>query len=49
MRILITNDDGAAEPGLLALLDRFTEGGHDVLVAAPSAQWSGSGASLGVV
>lgn len=49
MRVLITNDDGVREPGLIALLDRLIAGGYDVLVAGPSAQCSGSGASLGVV
>lgn len=40
MRILITNDDGIRSPGLMALVKKARERGHDVLVSAPSAQHS---------
>jgi 5'-nucleotidase len=49
MRVLITNDDGVRAPGLAALAARLTEGGCDVVVAAPIGDRSGSGAALGAV
>ncbi len=60
MRILVTNDDGATAPGLAALtraLVRWTEdaGGdgpgapHDIVVVAPSSNYSGAGAAVGSV
>lgn len=49
MRILVTNDDGITEPGLLALAGELSGQGHEVVVAGPSGQWSGSAASLGTV
>lgn len=45
-RILVTNDDGIDSPGLLELARLAAERGHDVVVAAPSAEASGSGASI---
>lgn len=49
VRVLITNDDGVRAPGLAALAARLTEGGFDVVVAAPIGDRSGSGAALGPV
>ena len=49
MRILVTNDDGIDAPGLAALVGRLVAAGHDVAVAAPSSERSGSGTSLGGV
>jgi 5'-nucleotidase len=45
-RALITNDDGAASPGVIALASVARDAGFDVLVAAPHRQSSGSAASL---
>src|SRR5260370_17974755 len=47
MRILVTNDDGIDAPGLAALVGRLVADGHEVVVAAPSSERSGSGTSLG--
>lgn len=49
MRVLVTNDDGVGAPGIGALARALAEAGHDVLVAAPAADWSGTGAALGPV
>lgn len=49
MRILVTNDDGIDAPGLAALVGRLVATGHEVAVAAPSNERSGSGTSLGAV
>ncbi|MFF5290434.1 5'/3'-nucleotidase SurE [Paractinoplanes globisporus] len=49
MRILITNDDGIASPGLEALATAVREAGHEVVVAAPSTEYSGMSASLQAV
>jgi 5'-nucleotidase len=49
MRILVTNDDGIDAPGLAALVGKLVAVGHDVAVAAPSSERSGSGTSLGGV
>ena len=60
MRILVTNDDGVGAPGLAALtraLVRWTEesGGdgpgvpHEIVVVAPSSNYSGAGAAVGSV
>lgn len=43
---LITNDDGIDSPGLLRLALAALEAGLDVVVAAPAAESSGSGASI---
>ena len=48
MTILLTNDDGIDAEGLHVLAQRFTLAGHDVIVAAPAYDASGSGAALGV-
>src|SRR5690625_6317384 len=46
MRVLITNDDGVASPGLTVLADLAQEAGHEVIVAAPNRQYSGYSAAL---
>lgn len=46
-RVLVTNDDGVHAPGILALAAALAEDGHDVVVAAPLDDRSGSGAALG--
>jgi len=52
MRIQITNDDGIGSEGLQVLaaaVHRSLEGtGHELVVAAPSSDWSGAGASIGI-
>jgi 5'-nucleotidase len=47
MRILVTNDDGVHASGILALAAALAEAGHEVIVAAPLSDMSGSGAALG--
>lgn len=49
MRILVTNDDGIASEGLHAIAAALVAEGHDVVVAAPSSDLSGSGSSLGTL
>ena len=57
MRILVTNDDGVSAPGLAALtraLVAWTDrsGGdpaHEIIVMAPSSNYSGAGAAVGSV
>jgi 5'-nucleotidase len=61
VRILVTNDDGVSAPGLAALtraLVRWTERAgrdgpgaapHEVVVVAPSSNYSGAGAAVGSV
>lgn len=49
MRILVTNDDGYDAPGLSAAAPALIEAGHDVIVAAPLTERSGSGSSLGSI
>lgn len=44
MRILLVNDDGFGEPGLLALEDIFSD--HDTCTVAPHFHHSGAGMSL---
>ncbi len=46
-RILVTNDDGIPSPGLGVLAQHLVDAGHDVVVAAPAAEASGSGAAIG--
>jgi 5'/3'-nucleotidase len=46
MRILVTNDDGIDAPGLAALVGMLVTTGHEVVVAAPSREHSGSGTAL---
>jgi 5'-nucleotidase len=47
VRTLVTNDDGIDSPGIQVLARHLAEAGHDVLVVAPSRDWSGAGAALG--
>jgi 5'-nucleotidase len=49
MRLLVTNDDGIEAPGIHALAAALVDAGHDVVVAAPHAEMSGSGAAIGVM
>jgi 5'-nucleotidase len=49
MRVLVTNDDGIAAPGLRHLAHALAERGHDVVVAAPGEEASGSSAALTAV
>jgi 5'-nucleotidase len=46
-RVLITNDDGIAAPGLRRLAEAAVANGLDVVVAAPLTEASGSGAAMG--
>jgi 5'/3'-nucleotidase len=46
-RVLVTNDDGVASPGILALATALHGAGHDVRVVAPASDLSGAGASIG--
>jgi len=47
MKFLVTNDDGVHAPGILALATALAKDGHDVVVAGPLHDMSGSGAALG--
>jgi 5'/3'-nucleotidase len=47
-RVLVTNDDGIAAPGLAALAFAARRHGFDVVVAAPSHEMSGMSAALRV-
>jgi 5'-nucleotidase len=49
MRVLVTNDDGVDSPGLRALARTAVAAGHEVVVAAPAHEASGSGAALSAV
>jgi len=46
-RVLVTNDDGVSAPGLGALAAAAALLGHDVVIAAPASDRSGSGAGIG--
>lgn len=46
MRVLVTNDDGIDSPGLTVLANVAQAAGHEVVVAAPSHQYSGASAAL---
>ena len=46
-RVLVTNDDGVHATGILALAMALARAGHEVVVAAPLGDMSGSGAALG--
>ena len=48
VRVLVTNDDGIDAEGLHVLARQLHGAGHDVVIAAPAADASGSGAALGV-
>lgn len=47
LRVLVTNDDGVHAAGLHHLARAAVDAGHDVIVAAPQQDMSGSSASLG--
>lgn len=47
MRLLLVNDDGITAPGIRLLAHRLAADGHDVTMAAPDRQHSGSGTSVG--
>lgn len=47
VRILITNDDGIESEGIHELVRTLARSDHDLVVVAPSSDWSGSGAALG--
>ena len=49
MRILVTNDDGVRAPGIAVLATRLAGTGHDIVVAGPLEDRSGSGAGIGPV
>jgi 5'-nucleotidase len=59
VRILVTNDDGVSAPGIAALTRALVEwseksaaeGGprHEIVVVAPSSNYSGAGAAVGTV
>lgn len=49
MKVLVTNDDGVASPGLHALARAVADAGHEVVVAAPDREQSGTGAAIGQV
>jgi 5'-nucleotidase len=49
MKVLVTNDDGVASPGLHALARALVDDGHDVVVVAPDREMSGSAAAIGQV
>jgi len=46
MKILISNDDGIFAPGIAALVQAFSDAGHEVLVCAPDSQRSAASHSL---
>ena len=47
--VLVTNDDGIDSPGLHELAIQIEQAGFDVIIAAPSYDASGVGASLGSI
>jgi 5'-nucleotidase len=47
VRVLVTNDDGVAAPGIRAVALGLLEAGHEVTVIAPAQDCSGFGAALG--
>jgi 5'-nucleotidase len=49
MRLLVTNDDGIDSPGLTALAAAMVEEGHEVVIAAPLEDCSGSSSAIGPV
>ncbi|HEX6236859.1 MAG TPA: 5'/3'-nucleotidase SurE [Acidimicrobiales bacterium] len=49
MRVLVTNDDGVESPGLHELAQSLAACGHDLVVAAPDRDMSGSSAAIGQV
>lgn len=49
MRVLVTNDDGIDAPGLAVMAAALVAAGHEVVVAAPAVESSGSSAAVGPV
>jgi 5'-nucleotidase len=49
MKVLVTNDDGVASPGLHELAAALVAAGYDVIVVAPDRDMSGSAAALGQI
>ena len=49
MRLLLTNDDGAASPGIHAIAVALADQGHDIVVAAPTGERSGWSAGVGTL
>lgn len=49
LRVLITNDDGIAAPGLHWLARTAAARGHDVMIAAPREEASGASAAMSAV
>jgi 5'-nucleotidase len=49
VRVLVTNDDGIEAEGLHVLAAYVEKTGHDVLVAAPDGDMSGTGAGIGML
>jgi 5'/3'-nucleotidase len=49
VRLLVTNDDGIASPGIHALARTLAEADHEVVVVAPQEDMSGIGAAIGRV
>jgi 5'-nucleotidase len=49
MKVLVTNDDGVASPGLHTLARALVDDGYDVIVVAPDREMSGSSAAIGQV
>jgi len=47
LRVLVTNDDGIAAPGLRVLAETLAGAGHEVIVVAPAQDCSGQAAALG--
>lgn len=46
MKVMLVNDDGYGAPGIEAMAEALKNAGHEVLVAAPDGQRSGSGQSV---
>lgn len=46
-RLLVTNDDGIASPGLHVLAAALHDAGHDIVIVAPREDMSGAGAAIG--
>lgn len=49
MRILLTNDDGVGELGMVALAQVLIDAGHDLVVVGPASERSGSGTAVGPI
>ena len=47
MKILVTNDDGIDSEGIHELARALAATEHEIIVVAPSTDWSGAGAALG--